>query len=101
MALYNATKARFMWDQFIDAFESTRGAEGAQLLARIQDDANIATGINGTVDAMQAMVNVAKEAGEEILDFSVDKVRLGNGVFDAQKLKFSPKIHPTFRLIGS
>jgi len=98
MALYNATKARFMWDQFINAFESTRGAEGAQLLARIQDDANIATGINGTVDAMQAMVNVAKEAGEEILDFSVDKVRLGNGVFDAQKLKFSPKDTSNFQI---
>ena len=66
-----------MWNQFIDAFDSTRGAEGQALLARIADDANVATGINGTVDVMQSMSNVAKQSGEEILDFNIDKVKLG------------------------
>ncbi len=97
-ALYQATKARFMWNQFIDAFESTRGAEGQALLARIADDANVATGINGTVDVMQSMSNVAKQSGEEILDFNIEKVKLGNGIFDAQKLKFSPKDTSGFQI---
>ena len=39
---------------------------------------------------MEAMVNKG-DLVDPVLDFSVVKVRLGNGVFDATKIKFSQR----------
>ena len=60
------------------------------MIDEIMQESTVRAGINGTVDVMESMVQ--KGTGtDQVLDFSVDKVRMGNGVFDAQKIKFSPK----------
>lgn len=85
-ALFNAAKARWMFNSFYRAFDSAASPAGRTMIDEIMNDATVKTGINGTVDVMEAMVQKG-----DVLDFSVDKVRLGNGVFDASKIKFSPK----------
>jgi len=89
-ALYNAAKARWMFNTFIKSFDSATSPAGRTMIDEIMNDATVKTGINGTVDVMEAMVNKG-DLVDPVLDFSVDKVRLGNGVFDATKIKFSPK----------
>jgi hypothetical protein len=53
---------------------------------KLQKDATVKTGINGTVDVMEAM---AQRGGA--LDFDITKVKTGANIFDATKIKFSPK----------
>ena len=89
-ALFNAAKARWMFNSFYRGFDSAASPAGRTMIDEIMNDATVKTGINGTVDVMEAMVNKG-DVLDPVLDFSVDKVRLGNGVFDATKIKFSPK----------
>ena len=89
-ALYNASKARWMFNSFIKSFDSASSPAGRTMIDEIMQESTVRAGINGTVDVMDSMVQ--KGTGvDQVLDFSVDKVRMGNGVFDAQKIKFSPK----------
>ena len=89
-ALYNAAKARWMFNSFYRGFDSAASPAGRTMIDEIMQESTVRAGINGTVDVMESMVQ--KGTGtDQVLDFSVDKVRLGNGVFDAQKIKFSPK----------
>ena len=96
-ALYNASKARWMWNSFIKSFESSRSPAGQKMLDEIMNDAGVRAGINGTVDVMESMVK--KQVGtDEVLDFSIDKVRRGDGIFDATKIRFSPRDTAGFKI---
>ena len=96
-ALYNAAKARWMWNSFIKSFESSASPAGQKMLNEIMNDATIKSGINGTVDVMESMVK--KQVGtEDVLDFSIDKVKRGDGIFDATKIRFSPRDTAGFKI---
>jgi hypothetical protein len=85
-ALFNAAKARWMFNSFYRGFDSAASPAGRTMIDEIMDDATVRSGINGTVDVMEAMAQRG-----EFLDFDIKKVQLGNSVFDATKIKFSPK----------
>ena len=85
-ALYNAAKARWMFNSFYRGFDSAASPAGRTMIDEIMNDATVKAGINGTVDVMEAM---SKRGGA--LDFDITKVRTGNSIFDATKIKFSPK----------
>jgi hypothetical protein len=97
-ALFNAMKARWMFNTFYRGFDSSLTPGGRTMMDDIMGDATVRTGINGTVDVMQSMQNVAKAGQEEILDFSIDKVARGDGILDVQKIKFSPKDTSRFNI---
>ena len=97
-ALYDAMKARWFFNTFYRSFDSTLQPGGRTMVDDIMGDSMVRTGLNGTVDVMQSMQKVAREAGEDILDFSIDKVRRGDGILDAQKIKFSPKDTSRFNI---
>ena len=97
-ALFNAMKARWMFNTFYRGFDSSLTPGGRTLMDEIAGDATVRTGINGTVDVMQAMQNVAKAGNEEILDFSIDKISRGGGILDAQKIKFGAKDTARFNI---
>jgi len=97
-ALFNAMKARWMFNTFYRGFDSSLTPGGRTMMDDIMGDATVRTGINGTVDVMQSMQNIAKAGQEEILDFSIDKVRRSNGILDVQKIKFSPKDTSRFNI---
>ena len=96
-ALYNASKARWMWNSFIKSFESSGSPAGQKMLNEIMNDAGVRAGVNGTVDVMESMVK--KQVGtEEVLDFSLEKVARGDGIFDATKIRFSPRDTAGFKI---
>ena len=53
---------------------------------KLLNESNVRAGINGTVDVMESMVQKG-----DVVDFSLEKVKTGNNIFDATKIKFSPK----------
>ena len=85
-ALYNAAKARWMFNSFYKGFDSASSPAGRTMIDEIMNDSTVRAGINGTVDVMESMVQKG-----DVVDFSIDKVKTGNNVFDATKIKFSPK----------
>jgi phosphotransferase system IIB component len=92
-ALYDAAKARWMFNTFIKSFDSTASRAGRSMIDEITEDATVKTGINGTVDVMEAM---AQRGGA--LDFDITKVKTGANIFDATKIKFSPKDTSQFNI---
>jgi phosphotransferase system IIB component len=92
-ALYDAAKARWMFNTFIKSFDSTASRAGRSMIDEITEDATVKTGINGTVDVMEAM---AQRGGA--LDFDITKVKTGVNIFDATKIKFSPKDTSQFNI---
>jgi|TARA_R100001463_G_scaffold38829_5_gene83328 hypothetical protein len=85
-ALYNAAKARWMFNSFIKSFDSATSPAGRTMIDEIMNESSVKAGINGTVDVMESMVQRG-----DVVDFSIDRVRSGNSIFDATKIKFSPK----------
>ena len=85
-ALYNAAKARWMFNSFYKGFDSASSPAGRTMIDEIMNDSTVRAGINGTVDVMESMVQKG-----DVVDFSIDKVKTGNNIFDATKIKFSPK----------
>ena len=85
-ALYNAAKARWMFNSFYKGFDSASSPAGRTMIDEIMNDATVRAGINGTVDVMESMVQKG-----DVVDFSIDKVKAGTNVFDATKIRFSPK----------
>ena len=96
-ALYDAAKARWMFNSFIKSFDSASSRAGRSMIDEITDEANVRAGINGTVDVMESMVQ--KGTGiDQTLDFSIEKVKAGTNIFDATKIKFSPKDTSQFNI---
>ena len=60
-------------------------------------ESTVRAGINGTVDVMESMVQ--KGTGvDQTIDFSIDKVKAGTNIFDATKIRFSPKDTSEFNI---
>ena len=85
-ALFNAAKARWMFNSFYKGFDSAASPAGRTMIDEIMNESTVRAGINGTVDVMESMVQKG-----DVVDFSLSKVKTGNNVFDATKIKFSPK----------
>ena len=85
-ALFDAAKARWMFNSFYKGFDSASSPAGRTMIDEIMNESTVKAGINGTVDVMESMVQKG-----DVVDFSIDKVKTGNNIFDATKIKFSPK----------
>ena len=84
--LFNAAKARWMFNSFYKGFDSASSPAGRTMIDEIMNESTVRAGINGTVDVMESMVQKG-----DVVDFSLDKVKTGNNIFDATKIRFSPK----------
>ncbi len=97
-ALYDAAKARWMFNSFYRGFDSSLTPGGRTMMDEILGESTVKAGVDGVTDAMQGMVNVATRRGEEILDFSISKVKTSGGILDAQKIRFSPRDTQQFNI---
>jgi len=96
-ALFNAAKARWMFNTYIKSFDSSTTRAGRSMLDEIMEESTVRAGINGAVDVMESMVQ--KGTGiDQTIDFSIDKVKTGNNIFDATKIRFSPKDTSNFNI---
>ena len=64
------------------------------MIDEIMNESTVRAGINGTVDVMESMV----QKGLMSVDFSIDKVKAGTNIFDATKIRFSPKDTSEFNI---
>ncbi len=86
-----------MFNSFYKGFDSASSPAGRTMIDEIMNESTVRAGINGTVDVMESMVQ--KGTGtDQVLDFSIDKVKLGNNIFDASKIRFSPKDTSSFNI---
>src|SRR6056300_527810 len=92
-ALFNAAKARWMFNSFYKGFDSAASPAGRTMIDEIMNDSTVRAGINGTVDVMESMVQKG-----DVVDFSIDKVKGGTNIFDATKIRFSPKDTSSFNI---
>jgi hypothetical protein len=92
-ALYNAAKARWMFNSFYKGFDSAASPAGRTMIDEIMNESTVRAGINGTVDVMESMVQKG-----DVVDFSIDKVKAGTNIFDATKIRFSPKDTSNFNI---
>lgn len=92
-ALYNAAKARWMFNSFYKGFDSAASPAGRTMIDEIMNESTVRAGINGTVDVMESMVQKG-----DVVDFSLDKVKAGTNIFDATKIRFSPKDTSSFNI---
>jgi hypothetical protein len=97
-ALYNAAKAKWMFNAFYKGFDSSLTPGGRTMMDEILEESTVKAGVDGVTDAMQGMVNVATRQGEEILDFSITKAKSSGGILDATKIKFSPRDTQQFNI---
>jgi phosphotransferase system IIB component len=82
-----------MFNSFIKSFEPGSSRAGRSMIDEITNEANVRAGINGTVDVMESMVQKG-----DVVDFSIDKVKAGTNIFDATKIRFSPKDTSNFNI---
>ena len=92
-ALYNAAKARWMFNSFYKGFDSAASPAGRTMIDEIMNESTVRAGINGTVDVMESMVQKG-----DVVDFSIDKVKASTNIFDATKIRFSPKDTSSFNI---
>ena len=86
-----------MFNTFIKSFDSSTTRAGRSMLDEIMEESTVRAGVNGAVDVMESMVQ--KGTGvDQTLDFSINKVKGGNNIFDATKIKFSPKDTSSFNI---
>jgi hypothetical protein len=97
-ALYNAAKARWMFNSFYRGFDSSLTPGGRTMMDDVLADSTVKAGTDGVVDVMQGMTNVATRQGEEILDFSLSRAKSSGGILDATKIKFSPRDTQQFNI---
>ena len=83
---------------FYRGFDSSLTPGGRTMMDEILGESTVKAGVDGVTDAMQGMVNVATRRGEEILDFSISKVKTSGGILDAQKIRFSPRDTQQFNI---
>ena len=82
-----------MFNSFYKGFDSASSPAGRTMIDEIMNDSNVRAGINGTVDVMESMVQKG-----DVVDFSIDKVKAGTNIFDATKIRFSPKDTSSFNI---
>ena len=96
VALFNASKARYMFNTFLDSFDQ-QGIRGTG--KNIFGDAAMTPGVRAGTKYMQDAV---EELGaREIYDaraFSIADVRLNNGIYDLKNIKFGPKEFAGFNI---
>ena len=94
--LFEAAKARYMFNAFLGSFDSA-GSPAAQSI--FKDVVGESLGVKaGTEYAQDAMRAIGSEAMEARRGFSIDDVKLNNGIYDLSQIRFSPKDFADFNI---
>lgn len=94
--LFDAAKSRYMFNAFLSSFD-TAGSPAAQSIFKdiISESAGVKAGTEYAQDAMRA---IGSEAMEARRGFSIDDVKLNNGIYDISSIRFSPKDFADFNI---
>jgi hypothetical protein len=94
-ALFEAAKARYMFNAFLKSFDSAGSPQAKSIFNDVAMDAGVKSGNKYISDAMEELGTdaIAKQRG-----FSIEDVRLNNGIYDVSKIRFSPKDFANFNI---
>jgi|8_EtaG_2_1085327.scaffolds.fasta_scaffold00318_19 hypothetical protein len=94
--LFKAAKARYMFNAFLDSFDS---ATAPQARSVFRDTIDLAPGVKaGTEYAQDVMQRLGTDSIETARGFRIEDVRTGNGVFDVTDIRFSPEDFAQFNI---
>ena len=94
--LFEAAKARYMFNAFLDSFDS---ATAPQAKSVFRDTIDLAPGVKaGTEYAQDIMERLGTDSIERARGFSIEDVRTGNGIFDVKDIRFSPEDFAQFNI---
>jgi len=94
--LFKAAKARYMFNAFLDSFDS---ATAPQAKSVFRDTIDLAPGVKaGTEYAQDAMQRLGTDSIEQARGFRIEDVRQGNGIFDVKDIRFSPEDFAQFNI---
>jgi len=94
-ALFEASKARYMFNAFLKSFDTA----GSPQAKSIFNDVSQTAGVKSSNEYMSdAMANLGTDAIQSYRGFSIEDVRLNNGIYDVSKLRFGPKDFAEFNI---
>jgi hypothetical protein len=87
-ALFEAAKARYLFNTFFKSFDSAASPQAKSIFNDVAMDAGVKSGNKYITEAMEQIGTdaIAKQRG-----FSIEDIRLNNGIYDVSKLRFGPK----------
>jgi hypothetical protein len=94
--LFEAAKARYMFNAFLSSFE-TAGSPAARSI--FKDVIGTSPGVKaGTEYAQDAISKLGTEELQAARQFSIEDVRLNNGIYDLKDIRFSPDDFADFNI---
>ena len=94
-ALFEASKARYMFNAFLKSFDTAGSPQAKSIFNDVAMEAGVKSGNKYMADAMEELGTdaIAKQRG-----FSIDDVRLNNGIYDVSKIRFGTKDFAQFNI---
>tara|TARA_Y100001938_G_scaffold139170_1_gene205656 strand:- start:139 stop:3186 length:3048 start_codon:yes stop_codon:yes gene_type:complete len=94
-ALFEASKARYMFNAFLKSFDTAGSPQAKSIFNDVAMEAGVKSGNKYMSDAMEELGTdaIARSRG-----FSIDDVRLNNGIYDVSKIRFGPKDFAEFNI---
>ena len=94
-ALFEAAKARYLFNTFFKSFDTAASPQAKSIFNDVAEDAMVKSGNKYMTEAMQELGTDTVASGRA---FSIDDVRLNNGIYDVSKIKFGPKDFADFNI---
>ena len=94
-ALFDASKARYMFNAFLKSFETAGSPQAKSIFNDVAAEASVKSGNKYFSDALE---DIGADTLERARGFSIDDVRLNNGIYDVSKIRFGPKDFAEFNI---
>ena len=95
-ALFEAAKARYFFNAFLDSFDSAGSPQARSVFRDVIGESPAVKA--GTEYAQDAMARLGPDDPLIRQGFSIENVRLNNGIFDVKDIRFSPKDFADFKI---
>ena len=95
-ALFEAAKARYFFNAFLDSFDSAGSPQARSVFRDVVDSSPMVKA--GAEYAQDAMSRLSREDPLTKNGFSINDVKLNNGIFDVKDIRFSPKDFADFKI---
>jgi hypothetical protein len=87
-AVFEAARARYLWDSLLQSFNKNSGVEG-KIYSRIASKPTVAAGRQYATEAFEQLQKEGAEALEEARGFTIKDVQTGNGIYNIKDLRFT------------
>ena len=94
-ALFEAAKARYLFNTFFKSFDTAGSPQAKSIFDDVAENVMVKSGNKYMTEAMQELGSDTVASGRA---FSIDDIRLNNGIYDVSKIKFSPKDFADFNI---